>query len=296
MYRQKPIDMIIYYDSLNHITDEINYKYTRVIKDYYTQKESYTVYEFYKSGATKMRGTTKEPESQSFIGSRIDYYENGKKKLLSNYTDYQLDGKQYEWYENGTLKLEKENSYTKLNKTLTTRVIQFWDKNNIHMVINGTGEFEDDNEEEFSKGKYLNGYKIGIWTGIDRKLNYSFEETYEDGSLISGKSIDAENTEYNYTILEVRPEHSKGMHDFYKYIARNYKVPAVEGLRGKVFMSFVVEKDGSLINFKVLRDAGYGTGEEAVRVLKNAEKWIPGKKRGVPIRVTYSLPINIQSA
>lgn len=295
-YDFQPIDMVIYYDSLDNISDDINYKYLKVIKDYYTHKASYTVYEFYKSGATKMKGITNGQQSQSFIGSRLDYFENGKKQMFSNYLDGQLDGKQYEWYENGRLKFEKENSYDKLNNTLTTRVMQFWNKNNEHIVVDGNGEFEDDDENNYSKGKYLNGYKVGVWTGFDKKFNYTYTETYEDGKLISGESIDFENTKYKYTVSYINPEPKRGLNDFYKYIAKNYQIPEVEGLSGKIYITFVVDKDGSLINFKVLRDIGYGTGKEAIRVLQKAEKWIPGKKRGVPIRVTHSLPINVRTS
>jgi protein TonB len=58
-------------------------------------------------------------------------------------------------------------------------------------------------------------------------------------------------------------------------------------------MGFVVEKDGSLTNIIVIRDIGYGTGKEAIRVLKTSPKWISGKQNGKPVRVHYSIPIPI---
>ncbi|HTG67178.1 MAG TPA: energy transducer TonB, partial [Flavobacterium sp.] len=61
-------------------------------------------------------------------------------------------------------------------------------------------------------------------------------------------------------------------------------------------VSFVVEKDGSLTDIKVLRDIGYGTGKEAIRVLQKSPKWNPGIQNGKPVRVQYSLPITIQPA
>ena len=56
-------------------------------------------------------------------------------------------------------------------------------------------------------------------------------------------------------------------------------------------MSFIVEKDGSLTDIKIDRKLGFGTDEEAVRVLKLSEKWNPGKINGQPIRVKYNIPI-----
>lgn len=69
-----------------------------------------------------------------------------------------------------------------------------------------------------------------------------------------------------------------------------------EGLMGIVSVFFVVEIDGSLSNIKVLRDIGYGTGKEAIRVLKASPRWNPGVKNGEKVRSTFSLSIRVQSA
>ena len=73
-------------------------------------------------------------------------------------------------------------------------------------------------------------------------------------------------------------------------------MPDEEGLKGKVYVTFVVEKDGSLTDIKVLRDIGYGTGKEAIRVLKATPRWNPGEQNGKKVRCTFSLPISLQSA
>lgn len=62
---------------------------------------------------------------------------------------------------------------------------------------------------------------------------------------------------------------------------------------GKIYMTFVVDKDGTLIEPKILRGLGYGLDENAILLVKNAKKWNPGVKRGIPTRVLYSLPITI---
>ena len=107
-----------------------------------------------------------------------------------------------------------------------------------------------------------------------------------------------ENTNeiYNVAGIEVKPDFPGGMEKFYKFVGNNYKTPEEEGLKGKVYVTFVVEKDGSLTDIKVLRDIGYGTGAEAIRVLKKCPRWTPGEQNGKKVRVLYSLPITIQSA
>jgi periplasmic protein TonB len=62
-----------------------------------------------------------------------------------------------------------------------------------------------------------------------------------------------------------------------------------------VFVSFVIEKDGSLTDIKVLKDAGFGTGDEAIRVLKKCKNWVPGEQSGKKVRCSYTLPINLKS-
>ena len=99
-----------------------------------------------------------------------------------------------------------------------------------------------------------------------------------------------DNTVYN--AVEVRPDFPGGIQKFYDFVGKNYRAPD-EDVKGKVFVQFVVEKDGTLTDIKVMRDLGYGTGAEAIRVLKKSPRWKPGIQNGRPVRVLYSLPISI---
>ncbi|MUV02750.1 regulatory sensor-transducer, BlaR1/MecR1 family protein [Flavobacterium rakeshii] len=95
--------------------------------------------------------------------------------------------------------------------------------------------------------------------------------------------------------LTLQPEYPGGMPQFYNYINENFTIPDVkENKTLKIYISFVVEKDGSMSNIKVLRDPGYGAGEEAIRVLKSVpEKWMPGEMDGKSVRSSFTLPITI---
>lgn len=108
--------------------------------------------------------------------------------------------------------------------------------------------------------------------------------------------VEEDNTVYNTAGIEVKPDFPGGMEKFYAFVGRNYQTPEEEGLKGKVYVTFVVEKDGSLTDIKVIRDIGYGTGKEAIRVLNKCPRWTPGEQNGKKVRVLYSLPITIQSA
>ena len=87
--------------------------------------------------------------------------------------------------------------------------------------------------------------------------------------------------------VEQMPTFPGGQDAYYKYISENIKYPKAakeKGIEGKVFVSFIVDKDGSLDSFKVVRGIGGGCQEEALRVLKKMPDWNPGLQKGSKVR------------
>lgn len=110
------------------------------------------------------------------------------------------------------------------------------------------------------------------------------------------KGVEPEdNNVYNTAGLQVQPEYPGGMDSFYAYVRNNFNPPEVDrDMTVKVFVQFVIEKDGSMTNIKVLRDPGYGMGKEAIRVLKSMKKkWQPGVQNGKNVRASFTLPITM---
>lgn len=98
-----------------------------------------------------------------------------------------------------------------------------------------------------------------------------------------------------FSEVEHVPNYPGGVNKFFQFLQQNIKYPAEaknRKIQGKVFVSFIVEKDGSLSNLKVLRDPGAGCGAEALRVMKLSPKWNPGVQNGHKVRVQYTMPIN----
>lgn len=104
-----------------------------------------------------------------------------------------------------------------------------------------------------------------------------------------------DNTIYSSAGIEVKPDFPGGIAKFYSFIQKNYVAPDEPGLKGQVFVSFVVEKDGSLTDIKILRDIGYGTGKEAERVLRKCPRWTPAEQNGKKVRCSYQIPIKIET-
>ena len=110
----------------------------------------------------------------------------------------------------------------------------------------------------------------------------------------TGDGTATDNEIYNVTGIEVYPEFVGGMKEWTKFIQRNLRYPQMamdEGKQGKVYISFVVEKDGSVTNVTVIRGIGYGCDEEALRVISKSPKWKPGKQNGQNVRVKYTMPL-----
>lgn len=105
------------------------------------------------------------------------------------------------------------------------------------------------------------------------------------------------NDPVNSAILDKQPEFPGGISQFYKYVGNNFRRPELDVEKTlKVYVSFVVEKDGSLTDIIVKNDPGYGMGKEAIRVLKSLKtKWNPGILDGKPVRTAYNLPITIKT-
>ncbi|OXA95471.1 energy transducer TonB [Flavobacterium oncorhynchi] len=110
-------------------------------------------------------------------------------------------------------------------------------------------------------------------------------------------STDGGNEPVNSAILDKMPEFPGGMAKFYAYVGNNFNRPELDTEKTlRVYVSFVIEKDGSITDILVKNDPGYGMGKEAIRVLKSLKtKWTPGILNGKAVRTAYNLPITIKT-
>lgn len=100
-----------------------------------------------------------------------------------------------------------------------------------------------------------------------------------------------------FVVAEEQAEFPGGVDSMFAYIHKNLKYPELakeKGIQGRVFVQFVIEKDGSISNVKILRGIGGGCDEAAMEMIKNMPKWKPGKQRGKPVRFQYVLPIKFE--
>jgi periplasmic protein TonB len=132
---------------------------------------------------------------------------------------------------------------------------------------------------------------------ISIDLDIEMNETTVIQEVVFTAAPEEEEADEIFTIVEDQPTPAGGMQAFYKYVSDNLKYPAQArrmGIEGKVFVQFVVDRDGKLNEVQAVKGIGAGCDEEAVRVIQGAPKWNPGKQRGRPVRVRMILPITFK--
>ncbi len=104
-------------------------------------------------------------------------------------------------------------------------------------------------------------------------------------------------TLYNSAGVEVSPEFPGGINKWYSFLKNNVRQIEDEDFKGgQVIVQFVVERDGSLTDIKVLRDVGFGTKDDAIKLFNRSPRWTPAEQNGKKVRCTYVQKITYQAA
>ena len=138
------------------------------------------------------------------------------------------------------------------------------------------------------------GDVIVVDEAVGEDVTEGFVESFAP-SPIEGEVEDPENDVYQ--IVQEMPKFPGGDKELFQFVADHIKYPEEAkkaGTEGRVYVGFIIEPDGSLSDFKVLRGIGHGCDEEALRIVESMPKWQPGTQRGKAVRVSYQIPINFK--
>ncbi|NVO10801.1 MAG: TonB family protein [Bacteroidales bacterium] len=212
------------------------------------------------------------------------YFDKNWKKLES-FKDAAYYRKLYKkgdlWYAKDyylTGQLQMEGSYT--NKKCTKR--------------SGTFTYYTEDGTIDSKGSFLKNKYEGIWNWYHPNGQKSSQELYNKGKRVKVEYWDINGMKVDSAEGEYLARFNGNAQEFRKYVNEHLEYPpsaANLGTEGKVFVSFVVEKDGSLSNIKAIKNADYELIKEALRVVRSSPKWEPGKQHNRFVRVSYIFPI-----
>ncbi len=136
---------------------------------------------------------------------------------------------------------------------------------------------------------------------IEEKIEVNFDVDVQEETVIKEVEVSEapveEKAEEIFDVVENMPTPPGGMEGWNKYLSNNLKYPTQArrmGIEGTVYVVFVVNTDGSIQDVGILRGIGGGCDEEAMRVVRNAPAWEPGRQRGRPVRVKMRLPIRFK--
>ena len=131
----------------------------------------------------------------------------------------------------------------------------------------------------------------------DIQINLDVEVTEEsvlENVVYEAVEVEEEEVEEVFLFVEEAPHPVGGLKDFYNYVAEHLEYPVIArrlGVGGKVYVQFIINKDGSITDLEILKGIGSGCDEEALRVLAESPNWVPGKQRGQPVKVKMAMPI-----
>jgi hypothetical protein len=269
----------------------------RVVSEPDSGSTLYNVAEYYKNKIPKLSGKSSQVDPQVYEGLCITYYPTGKKQEVVNYKGGNRDGDAYQYYTNGKIYLHKK--YIPGHETL---IIDCVDSIGKALVTDSNGYylgFDDDFKYVTEEGQIKDGLKNGQWKGDVKRgeTKLTFNEDYDAGKLISGKSVDENGVIYTYTQRMVQPTFKGGLAAFGRYLADGIRYPSwakINHKEGKVVATFVVQDDGSLGDYKIKENPDDQMSAEAIRILKISPKWSPGVFYGKIVPVSYTVPVNFK--
>jgi len=271
--------------------------YLRIVQEPAEGLSLFIVNEHYLDGSIKSRGLSSLIDPVLYEGQYISYFKNGKKQMVGTYKKGKLVDTAMHYYPNGNL--YSVVGYKTLADGKTSKYIKnVKDSAGKDLVVDGKGIcsfYDNDFKEITESGTIKNGVYDGEWIGVTEKSRLKYKEQYLDGKLVAGESMDKDGNVYHYTNAFVQPQFKGGMEKFYTFLKKTIRYPEAcyrNGIQGKVYLKFMVMKDGSLKDIIVTKDPHHLLSAEAARVVGQSPAWEPGLERGKIVNVTYNVPVS----
>jgi TonB family protein len=286
-------------------TDRDSSDYMLIISEPDSGSVFFNAAEFYKNGSRKFIGKSSKSEYLSAEGQCLSFYPNGNKKSVENFKEGNHSGLSYYFYPNGKIYNSKEFLLSEPVGNSVEGDVDFEylikdciDSTGKTLVTNGQGfyvGYSDDFKYIEEKGPVKNGKRDSVWTGKNTDRKIKFTEQYANGLLVSGEAVDSMGVSHHYTKRILPPEYKGGMKALYRYLSNHIRYPdhaRDNNIQGVVMLGFVVKKDGTLKDLKVLKAVDEELEREALRVISNSPVWQPASYFGIPVNIYYSIPVN----
>jgi protein TonB len=252
----------LYIDLCENFTSEENYDVKRVVVNHPEKKFQYIIYDYYKNGQLLTTGLTKSKNGKVKDGEFTYYHPNGKKMA------------------HGIVKKDFKMDYW-----------TYWDTTGVEIskdtLIRRAKTISIANDSVFSMGKCLCYFRESTWIRKNTVTNKISEYEYLDGDEIASNGL--------YKVTDDTAMYKAGVKELYKYIARELKYPFItwlKGKHGKVFVRFIIDKNGNLLNPTFLASLDKPTEKKIRKVLlATSGKWNPATYKGKSVSSALILPV-----
>jgi TonB family protein len=280
-----------YGNSLAKSKEDADYLLIIFPADTSSGKVHYPVIEKYPNGNRKLIASslTNDYRALKFDGTSISFDRDGHRESIDNYNNGKADGDFTMYYPNGRIYQTGKLSNEKL------KLIECRDSTGKISAENGNGEwvYWDFKSKSITlHGLVKDSLKEGEWDGMDGD-RVACVNIYEHGAFVSGTYYFKSGKKYKYHTDEVEPMFGNGgPAGFNVYLGQAVKFPDIDrknGTQGKVIVTFVVEKDGSLTDVKALRGPDQSMMDAAIQAIQQSPAWLPGIQNGRPVRVQFTI-------
>ncbi len=262
--------------------------------------------DLYTVDANRKRMTKNSYEVGKLFGPQFVYHANGgvaEKKEYSDNKEVIIS-----WYANGQIRqIQEIITGSSLEPRVLDKITALWDSTGQQLIKAGNGwatlnkvvkSYKDKTLETslVEQGAYKDNFKQGKWIGRYADDSYYYEEQYDKGILIAGKSRLAGQDMVAYEMEDQPPTFPGGLKGLGQFLNQNLRYPEnarLASVQGQVWVSFIVCTDGTLCDYMVIKGVQSDIDREALRVVKKMSgRWTSGIQRGKKVRVKYNLPIN----
>lgn len=261
----------------------ITYNFGDYTKSVAKTKETYQVY---KKDSVWIKATF---NAKRAIVKKETFADKKLKSLNGEYEEYNNDKVSLKGFYRNNNKTGLWMSYDVDGKLKESKVYQ-------ENLLNGLYNTYWKNGAIKISGNYIDGKKIGEWKILYENGNLALKEQYDSkNKLIDSTYLDIEGNTVAKADVSTEPSFPGGIRQFYVYLSKNIKYPAEDHrtkTQGKVYLSFIVSKTGTIEDIKIISSPSTTLSEEAIRVTEQSPYWIPGTLFGHPIAVSYNININ----
>lgn len=296
---------VYFFKDFYHVASIDSATFVRIVSEPDSGSKLYNVTDYYKNGKRKLIGKSSTIDPQKFQGQLATFYENGKRASVVEYEDDNPIGDEYDYFSTARLALVKTHYKEKRKDgSFDDRFLltASYDSLGNQQVIDGNGYFKGydyDHRTSFKadsiteEGNVKNGKREGEWKGTIR--HGTFSEVYNNNVLISGTLTDKDGTKYSYSERVVWPQFPDGLDAFNRFLTQTIRYPNYErdhNITGKVYVHFIVEKDGTLSHVIATTAISEGLDRMSTYGVRLSPPWMPGTAFGKLERMSFVVPVS----